>query len=452
MKYFQDGGNVPYKDGQDVVDLANIGLFGRRALLKRGFIYQDPTTGELRHYSGNDIHQLNRDIREARRNERLDNRYGTNPNISNWSENAQSLYRKRIGTNTPYITLTTPTTPTQQTAPKKSYKYSFENNDMAKAYQELVSSLYTNGSYDILDKYLTDGKITGSGISNTLGDSKFKDYVTSLLNNGLNQDQIDKILKLVPAWRPPVYRATTPFTPTKNQIMSYQRAWGIDPIGTIGPRTTARLKSNPISVDSFGQGNLSDYYIVTGEDGTKYYIDPEGRYYTEGKGDTPGTISFRDGKLTFNKKGGKMIYFQNGGIIQQDNQKQILKTAFTAAAKGDMETLAKVLGITTEEQFKKFIELTTKMSQQKEDPEMAEMATLALQGLSKVTKASKGTKLDYIKMLHGQCPEGYEMTYFKLGGKICKKCQKIEEACKGKKMKCGGESPVVSEFKKKKKK
>jgi hypothetical protein len=87
---------------------------------------------------------------------------------------------------------------------------------MAKAYQELVNSLYTNGSYDILDKYLVDGKITGNGITNTLGDSKFKDYVNSLLNAGLNQDQINKILKLVPNWRPPVYKATTPFTPTKN--------------------------------------------------------------------------------------------------------------------------------------------------------------------------------------------------------------------------------------------
>ena len=452
MKYFQEGGSVPYKDGQDVVDLANIGLFGRRALLKRGFIYQDPNTGELLQYSGNDIHQLNKDIREARRRERLDNRYGANPNISSWSENAQSLYRKRIGTNTPYITLTTKTTPTQQTTPKKSYKYSFENNDMGKAYQELISSLYTNGNYDILDNYLVDGKITGNGITSTLGNTKFKDYVNSLLNNGLSQDQIDKILKLVPDWKPPVYRATTPFTPTKNQIMSYQRANNLKVNGIIDRQTRPLWNRDKISADSFGQGDRADYYIVTGGDGIKYYIDPEGRYYTEGKGDTPGTISFQEGKLTFNKKGGKMIYFQNGGIVQQDNQKQILKTAFTAAAKGDMETLAKVLGITTEEQFRKFIELTTKMSQQKEDPEMAEMATLALQGLSKVTKASKGTKLDYIKMLHGQCPEGYEMTYFKLGGKVCKKCQKIEEACKGKKMKCGGESPVVSEFKKKKKK
>jgi len=87
---------------------------------------------------------------------------------------------------------------------------------MAKAYQELVSSLYTNGSYDILDKYLTDGKITGNGIISALGNTKFKDYVNSLLNAGLNQDQIDKILKLVPAWKPPVYKATTPFIPTAN--------------------------------------------------------------------------------------------------------------------------------------------------------------------------------------------------------------------------------------------
>jgi hypothetical protein len=87
---------------------------------------------------------------------------------------------------------------------------------MAKAYQELVNSLYTNGSYNILDNYLVDGKITGNGITSALGDNKFKDYVTSLLNNGLNRDQIDKILKLVPAWAPPVYKATTPFTPTAN--------------------------------------------------------------------------------------------------------------------------------------------------------------------------------------------------------------------------------------------
>ena len=452
MKYFQDGGNVPYKKGTIINDQADISFWDifRASQEERNWFDRDNLNVVNKKYGS--WWDLMKDKWAAKRYDRFVRRNG-DPRVSNLDENTRNIHNAIISTNTPYITLTTPqNTPTQQTTPKKSYRYSFENNDMAKAYQELVNSLYTNGNYDILDKYLTDGKITGSGITSALGDTKFKDYVTSLLNKGLNQDQINKILKLAPEWKPPVYKATTPFTPTANQIKSYQRANNLKVDGKIGEQTRPLWNRDKITADSFGQGDLSDYYIVTGGDGTKYYIDPEGRYYTEGKGDTPGTISFKDGKLTFNKKGGKMIYFQNGGIVQQDNQKQILKAAFTAAAKGDIQTLAKVLGITNEEQFKKFIELTNEMSQQKEDPEMAEMATLALQGLSKVTKAEKGTKLEYIKMLQGKCPEGYEMTYFKLGGKVCKKCQKIEEACKGKKMKCGGESPIVSEFKNKKKK
>ena len=97
------------------------------------------------------------------------------------------------------------------------------------------------------------------------------------------------------------------------------------------------------------------------------------------------------------------------------------------------------------------------------DPQAAQIAQVIMQVMEEMQGgapeggqagqiARNGAKLNYIKKLKGECPEGYEMTYFKLGGKVCKKCQKIEEACKGKKMKCGGESPVVSEFKKKKKK
>lgn len=70
--------------------------------------------------------------------------------------------------------------------------------------------------------------------------------------------------------------------------------------------------------------------------------------------------------------------------------------------------------------------------------------------------AKFGAKLNYIKFLKGQCPEGYEMQMFKQGGHICKKCMKkaqqgtqiqpqykdeIEEFKCGRKMKkkaCGG--------------
>lgn len=42
--------------------------------------------------------------------------------------------------------------------------------------------------------------------------------------------------------------------------------------------------------------------------------------------------------------------------------------------------------------------------------------------------ARLGAKLDYIKYLRGECPEGYEMQYFKKGGAVCKKCMKKAQA------------------------
>ena len=49
-----------------------------------------------------------------------------------------------------------------------------------------------------------------------------------------------------------------------------------------------------------------------------------------------------------------------------------------------------------------------------------------------VQAAKFGAKLNYIRHLNDQCPDGTEMTYFKVGGKLCKKCmqrqQKEQEA------------------------
>lgn len=38
--------------------------------------------------------------------------------------------------------------------------------------------------------------------------------------------------------------------------------------------------------------------------------------------------------------------------------------------------------------------------------------------------ARHGAKLNYIKSLRGQCPDGYEVSYFKKGGQLCKTCIK----------------------------
>lgn len=49
-----------------------------------------------------------------------------------------------------------------------------------------------------------------------------------------------------------------------------------------------------------------------------------------------------------------------------------------------------------------------------------------------VQAAKFRAKLNYIKQLRGNCPEGYELEYYKTGGRLCKKCMKKQ---------IGGEMP-----------
>ena len=44
-----------------------------------------------------------------------------------------------------------------------------------------------------------------------------------------------------------------------------------------------------------------------------------------------------------------------------------------------------------------------------------------------VQAAKFGAKLNYIKKLNGQCPEGMEMHYYKQGGRLCRKCIQVKQ-------------------------
>lgn len=44
-----------------------------------------------------------------------------------------------------------------------------------------------------------------------------------------------------------------------------------------------------------------------------------------------------------------------------------------------------------------------------------------------VQAAKFGAKLNYIKKLNGQCPEGMEMHYYKQGGRLCRKCMQAKQ-------------------------
>ena len=55
-------------------------------------------------------------------------------------------------------------------------------------------------------------------------------------------------------------------------------------------------------------------------------------------------------------------------------------------------------------------------------------------------KAALGAKLSYYQKLKGTCPEGEKLTYLKVGGRMCRVCQKT--------MKCGGKTKKAEDGKK----
>lgn len=132
----------------------------------------------------------------------------------------------------------------------------------------------------------------------------------------------------------------------------------------------------------------------------------------------------------------KTLKYQAGGAAPQgDPQEQIIQLV-QAAMSGDQQATAQVQQIM--------------QAAEQGDPQAAQIAQVIMQVMEEMQGgapaggqagqvARNGAKLNYIKKLKGECPDGYEMTFFKAGGKVCKKCQKkVEKACGGKQLaKCG---------------
>lgn len=101
---------------------------------------------------------------------------------------------------------------------------------------------------------------------------------------------------------------------------------------------------------------------------------------------------------------------QNGGQISMNEQE--LQQAFIqflaqkTGAKNQQELEAAIQQLGEEGLKQAYAEFMQMMQQQQ------------------VQAAKFGAKLNYIKQLRGQCPEGYELQYYKDGGQLCKKCVK----------------------------
>ena len=102
--------------------------------------------------------------------------------------------------------------------------------------------------------------------------------------------------------------------------------------------------------------------------------------------------------------------FQQGGQLNMNEQE--LQQAF-------IQFLAQKTGAKTQQELEAAIQ---QLGEEGLKQAYAEFMQLIQQ--QQVRAANFGAKINYIKKLRGQCPDVYELQYYKTGGQLCKKCMK----------------------------
>lgn len=87
-----------------------------------------------------------------------------------------------------------------------------------------------------------------------------------------------------------------------------------------------------------------------------------------------------------------------------------------------MQYLQEKSGAKNEKEFEQFVQQLGEEGIKKEYQEFIQILQQ-----QQIQAAKFGAKLNYIERLRGICPDGSQMVYFKKGGQICKRCQKMEQ-------------------------
>ena len=437
-----DNTQTGFTPGTNVVDLAEfsgIGNIGKRKLLrKNGFQYLDDT-GNIKTVEGGKLGMFDiwKKAYKAAQAEKAYKLSGYAGNTTNWNNDAIALRKQQLESDANYTTIAAPKqTPRTYDYDFGSEFYSGDNSGYADITTGILKALYDNGKFDILDSMKgPDGKIGLDGL---------KAYHSNLRVQGSTSGYFDEasINAMVKA------RALSPEQAAG--FITRAKAIAPKPAGSVdsGAAITDSVKWTPETIATAPLNDLVEG-VLNNEFGN--YTDRKtalGNRYNEVQREV-------NNRLRRHKQGGQIMkYFQQGGSVaaQQVAQEQVqqqraqLEEIFMAIAKNPKETLMALQkqGIQPQD----VITLAQKMA------ETSPAAKEALSALSQMSQFAKnGAKLQYIKRLRGECPEGYEAKSYKIGGKVCKKCEKIEadkcggKAKKAKKCEEGGESPIVSEFK-----
>ena len=166
--------------------------------------------------------------------------------------------------------------------------------------------------------------------------------------------------------------------------------------------------------------------IPRGDDSSSRQQAYERGTYLDWLNNRPTNNMFRTGYSTVFNPG----FYQYGGQLNMNEQQ--LQQAF-------IQFLAQKIGAKNQQELEAAIQ---QLGEEGLKQVYAEFMQMMQQ--QQVQAAKFGAKLNYIKSLRGQCPEGYEISYYKVGGTLCKKCMKKQQE-----MKDGGQVPKnpIDEFK-----
>lgn len=214
--------------------------------------------------------------------------------------------------------------------------------------------------------------------------------------------------------------------PVTLRSYSYYRN-SIDPMIPAEP-----LKPFPPIAPSAGAPTLSvEQLPITGRissQGPYRTIGPSSRRFNQGND----FMMITDENLTVSP-GDNPIYEKIGNYAEYPYVQQFMwgTNKFKQGGKLDEKQkafvayLIEISGAKSESELNQYIQELGEEGLQEQRKQFEQLMT---QGTEQIQTAAKGAKLNYIKALRGQCPEGFEMNYFKKGGVICSKCIKKAQA------------------------
>lgn len=123
--------------------------------------------------------------------------------------------------------------------------------------------------------------------------------------------------------------------------------------------------------------------------------------------------------ISYNAEGG-LLKFQNGGATQDQVMKAFKQWVTQKLQNGEIQE-----------------------SDLKDQNKLKQLFQLFAKEQQGVQTAMNGAKLNYINQLNGKCPQGTHLSYYRIGGTLCKKCEadahnESSDPIKAFKQKCGG--------------